>query len=161
MVDVSQLMADWCKALASFDVSKGSEEVEKMLARLKVPGVDMQELVISQKDNLAALNAANLAALEGLRAVGEWQVKLLEATIHELSAASGKLAKVNSPQQVITTEAELAKKAFETAVREMRELARIVSKSNQKATDAIVKRIPESLDKIKNVLKLETPNGTS
>jgi hypothetical protein len=40
----------------------------------------------------------------------------------------------------------------------MRELADIVTKANQQATDAIVNRIPASLDEIKDVLKLP-PGG--
>jgi hypothetical protein len=36
----------------------------------------------------------------------------------------------------------------------MRGLAEIVIRANQQATDAIVKRIPESLEEIKDVLKI-------
>jgi phasin family protein len=161
MADVSQLLADWCKAIAGLDVSKGSEELENMLARLNVPGVDMEQLVLSQKDNLEALNAANLAAVEGLKAVGEWQVKILEETMRELSAAISRLGKINSPQQMVTTEADLVKKAFRTAVREMREIAKIVTAANQKATEAIVQRVPDSLDEIKVVLKIPPPPKAS
>ena len=49
---------------------------------------------------------------------------------------------------------ELAKKAFDTALRQMREIEQIVTDANRQATDAIVRRIPESLDEIKDVLKL-------
>ena len=59
---------------------------------------------------------------------------------------------------MIAAETDLAKKAFETAVSKMRELAEIVTKANQQATDAIVNRIPASLDEIKDVLKLP-PGG--
>ena len=50
---------------------------------------------------------------------------------------------------------ELAKRAFETAVKNMRELADIVNKANEEATRAIVERVPESLDEIKEVLKVK------
>jgi hypothetical protein len=36
----------------------------------------------------------------------------------------------------------------------MRELAQIVNNANQEATDAIVRRIPESLGEIRDVLKI-------
>jgi phasin family protein len=78
-----------------------------------------------------------------------------------LTAAASARAKVGTPQQMVATETELAKTAFETAVRLMRELAEIVTQANQKAADAIIKRIPESLEEIKDVLKIATPSSGS
>lgn len=160
MTDISKLMGDWLKSMSSLDVTKGTEQLLNLLAGLNVPGVNMDALVASQKDNLEALSAANRAAVEGVKAVGEWQVKILQETVQELTTAIGGLAKVGSPQQMIAAETELAKKAFETAVRKMRELSEIVAKANQQATDAIVNRIPESIEEIKDVLKLPPSPGT-
>jgi phasin family protein len=161
MAKTSQPMQDWGKALASLDLTKGSEELLNMLTRLDVPGVNMDALVASQRENLEALSAANRAAVEGSKAVGEWQGKILKETMQALTDAMSARAKVTTPQQMLTTEAELAKKAFETAVNAMRELADIVTKANQSAIDAIIRRVPESLDDIKGVLKLPTPPKTS
>lgn len=160
MTDVAKLVSDWGKVVAGMDVTKASEQLLNILAGLKVPGVDMDALVASQRDNLEALGAANRAALEGMKAVGEWQMRILQQTVQELSTCIKGLPSVGSPQQMVAAEADLAKKAFETAVREMRELAEILTRANQLATDAIVKRIPESLDEIKQVLKIPQLPGT-
>ena len=53
------------------------------MAGLKVPGVNMDALVASQRSNLEALSAANLAAMQGVKAVGEWQVKILQETMQQ------------------------------------------------------------------------------
>ena len=161
MAKPMQPMQDWGKTLASLDLTKGSEKLLNTLAGLNVPGVDMDALVASQRDNLEALGAANRAALEGAKAVGEWQARILQETMQALTAAASARAKVGTPQQMVATETELAKKAFETAVRSMRELAEIVTQANQKAADAIIKRIPESLDEIKDVLKIDTSSSGS
>ena len=154
MTDLSKLLSDWSKAISSMDVTKGSEELLNIMAGLKVPGLNMDALVASQRDNLEALSASNRAALAGMKAVGEWQVKILQETMQELTAAISGLTKGGSPQEIAAAETELARKAFETAVGEMRELADIVGKANQQATEAIAKRIPASLNEIKEVLKL-------
>jgi len=60
----------------------------------------------SQRDNLEALTAANRAAVEGIKAVTECQAKILQETMQALAAAMNARAKVTSPQQMITTEAE-------------------------------------------------------
>jgi len=157
MTDMSKQMGDWLRALSSLDPSKGSEQLLNALASLQVPGVNMDALVASQRDNLEALNAANRAAMEGVKAVGEWQLKILQETIQGMTPTVRGFAKAGSPQQLMAAETELAKKAFETAVSKMRELAEIVAKANQQATDAIVNRVPASLDEIRDVLKLPAP----
>jgi phasin family protein len=154
MTNANELLNDWAKAIAGLDLTKGSEALLSMAAKFPVPGIDMDVLVASQRDNLEALGASNRAALDGFKAVGEWQVKILRETMQELASAINGLAQVGSPQQLAAIETELAKKAFETAVRQMRELADIVTDANQQAADAIVKRIPESIEEIKDVLKL-------
>jgi phasin family protein len=156
MGDASQPLRDWGKAIASLDLTKGVEELLKVLAQLKVPGVDMDALVASQRDNLEALSASNRAAIEGMKAVAEWQKKVLQETITAITGAVGALAKSGSPQEMVVEQTELANKAFEVAVRQMRELSEIVTKANKEATEAIVKRIPESLDEIKDVLKMDS-----
>jgi phasin family protein len=158
MTDLSKQMNDWTKTMCSLDMTRGSEQLLNALAGLNLPGVNMDALVASQRDNLEALSASNRAAMEGIKAVAEWQVKILQETVQELTSALGGLAKVGSPQQMVAAETDLAKKAFETAVSKMRELADIVTKANQQATDAIVNRIPASLDEIKDVLKIP-PGG--
>lgn len=155
MANASQPLVDLSKLAASLDFTKGTEEVLKMLAGLKVPGVNMDALVASQRDNLEALGASNRAALEGMKAVAEWQAKILAETMQELTAAIEGLATKGSAQQMIATETELAEKAVETAVKRMQEFAEIVTNANKQATDAIVKRIPESLEEIRDALKFE------
>jgi phasin family protein len=146
---------DFSKFMAGLDLTKGADELIKMLAQYKVPGVNMDALVASQRDNLEALATANRAALEGMKAVAEWEVKILRETMEEITNAVGELAKAGSPKDVVAKQADLAKHAFQAAITNMRELAEIVNKAHQEATDAITERVTESLDEIKDVLKIE------
>ena len=114
----------------------------------------MDALVASQRENLEALSTANRAALEGVKAVGEWQARLLQETMHELRAAIDAVGKSGSAHEIVAAETDLARKALEKAVGEMRELAEIVVKANQQATTAILQRIPASLNEIRDVLKV-------
>lgn len=143
------------KSLMDLDMTKGAEKILDMFAQLKVPGVDMAMLVASQRDNLEAVAKANQAAMQGLKGVGEWQMKILKGTIDEITKAAGEMPKVHSPQDIVVEQTELAKRAFETAVNNMRELADILNKANEEATRVIVERVPESLDEIKDVLKVK------
>ena len=146
--------SDWTKANNGLDLTKGSDELLKLMTELQVPGIDMDALAASQRNNLEALNTANRAVLAGFKAVGEWQMWIMQETVQELAAAINDLARVGSPHELVVTETELTKKAIETAARQMRELAQIVNRANQEASDAIVRRIPESLGEIRDVLKI-------
>lgn len=154
MTDQFNFFGDWGKGLMGFDLTKGSDELLRFMAGLKVPGIDMDALVATQRDNLEALNAANQAALNGLKQASEWQMKILQETMQEMTSAMSGLAKVTTPQHLIEAETDLARKTFETMIRRMRELAEIVNSANEEATNAIARRIPETLEEIRDVLKV-------
>lgn len=153
MAKTPESLQDFAKSLIDLDVTKGAEQILNRLAELKVPGLDMDALVASQRDNLEAVSKANKAAMEGLKGVGEWQVTILKQAMEEISESAATVTKVRSPQDVVVEQTELAKRIFETAVKNMRELADILHKANEDATKVIVERVPESLDEMKEVLK--------
>lgn len=153
MAKTPDSLQDFAKSLIDLDVTKGAEQILNQLAELKVPGLDMDALVASQRDNLEAVTKANKAAMEGLKGLGEWQVKILKQAMEGISESAAAATKVRSPQDVVVEQTELAKRVFETAVKNMRELADILHKANEDATKVIVERVPESLDEMKEVLK--------
>jgi len=147
---------DFTKMMKDFDATKMVEEFSKMLKQYKLPGVDMDSLVASQKKNLEALTGANRVAFEGLQAIAKRQGEILQETMNETSKAMDQLSKAGSPQEVAAQQAQIAKSAFERALANMRELAEMVSKANQEATSTINSRISATLDEIKDMaLKLK------
>ena len=147
---------DITKMMSEFDPAKIADEFAKMASQYKIPGVDMDSLVQSQRKNLEALTAANRVAFEGVQAVAKRQAEILQETMNEAAGALDAVAKSGSPQEAAAKQAELVKGAFEKALANMRELAEMVSKSNTEATQAINARITETLDEIKDMaLKLK------
>lgn len=142
--DVSKLMKE-------FDPTKMVNEFSNMLKQYKLPNVDMDSLVASQKKNLEALTGANRVAFEGMQAVVKRQAEILQETMNEASKAVDQLSKAGSPQDLAAKQAELAKESFERALSNMRQLAEMVAKANQEATNTINARISTSLDEIKEL----------
>jgi phasin family protein len=137
---------------ANVDFSKF--DVSKMMGDLKIPGFDMQAAMESQRKNIEALTAANQAAVQGLQAVAQRQAEILSQAMSEVSAVAQQLASAGSnPQEMTAKQAELARKAFEQALANMRELAEMVSKSNTEAFSIINKRVTESLQELKGLVK--------
>ena len=89
MAKAPESLQDFAKSLVDLDVTKGAEQILDALAKMQVPGLDMAHLVASQRDNLEAVTSANKAAMEGMKGVGEWQMKILKQTVEEISKAAG------------------------------------------------------------------------
>ena len=153
-----QSFFDVTKLLKEFDPTKVVAEFSNTLKQYKLSGVDLDSLVASQKKNLEALTSANRVAFEGLQAVAKRQAEILQETMNEASKAVDQLSKTGSPPEIAAKQAELTKSAFERALANMRELAEMVSKANQDATNTVNARISASLDEIKEfALKLKQP----
>ena len=158
MVTGPQAFFDVSKLLKEFDPGKVVAEFSNALKQYKLPNVDLDSVVASQKKNVEALTSANRVAFEGLQAVARRQAEILQETMNEASKAVDALAKAGSPPEMAAKQAELTKNAFERALSNMRELAELVAKSNQDATNTVNSRIAASLDEIKDyALKLKQP----
>jgi phasin family protein len=136
-------MAKKLENLLEFDVTK-------FVGDLKVPGLDVESLINSQRKNVEALTEANKMAFEGVQAVFKRQVEILRQALEETAGVAKELVGSGSPQDKAIRQTELAKEAFERALSNARELAEILAKSNSQAFDLLNKRFGQVLDEIKD-----------
>jgi phasin family protein len=101
-------------------------------------------IVASQKKNVEALVAANRTAVEGMQSVMRRQAEILQETMSEMTKAFQNLGKgASSPQEPVADQADIARKVFETSLANMRELAEMVTKSQNEGTGS--RRVTTSL----------------
>lgn len=134
-----------------FDLGK-MMDFSRFAAEFKLPGVDMQAVMDSQRRNLEALGAANKRAIEGMQAVARRQSEIFRQMMEETQAAMRDFMAAASPEDKATRQTELAKSAFERAIANMREISDMVAQSNNETFDVINKRVAESLDEFKRAL---------
>ncbi len=134
-----------------FDAAKMFDPA-KLMNEFKMPGVNMEQVVASQRRNLEALTAANQLAVQGFQAVTKRQAEILKQTLEQTSQAMREVMAAGSPEDKAARQTELAKEAFERAIANMRELAEMVSKAQTEANEVITKRVTESLDEMKDLL---------
>ncbi|MBI1208922.1 MAG: phasin family protein [Azospirillum sp.] len=127
-------------------------DVSKMMAEFKMPGVDVDAIMASQRKNIEAVTAANQLAIEGMQAVVRRQAEILRQTMEETGAMLTEMMGAGSPEEKVTKQAELVKSAFEKALSNMKELAEMVAKSNSEAANVISKRVSDSLEELKTVM---------
>ena len=147
--DATKMVDEFAEAIK--DPTKMVDEVAKAIKQFSLPGVDVESLVASQKKNVEAVTSANQAAFQGLQAVAKRQAEILQEVMKEASTAVASLSKAGSPPDLVAKSAELAKGAFEHALANMQQLAELVTKASEEATNTINTRILASLDEIKDM----------
>src|SRR5512144_438982 len=131
--------------------AKFTEEITSKLKEYRLPGIEVDAVVASQRKNVEALANASHAAFESTQAVTKRQAEIFQETMNQTAKSFDALAKAGSPPEAAAKQAELAKEAFEKAIGNMRELAEMVTKAQQGAIDMISNRISQSLDEIKEM----------
>jgi phasin family protein len=126
-------------------------DFEKMMRDFKMPGVDYQAMMESQRRNIEVLTALNQQAVAGIQAVAQRQAEILQTLMGEATATAQQLAGA-SPEERAGKQAELTRVAFERAVVNMRELSEMVSKSQNEALETINARVSESLKEVQALI---------
>jgi phasin family protein len=127
-------------------------DLTKLLGDFKVPGIDFEAIVASQRKNIEAVTTANQLAVEGLQAVLRRQAEIIRQSIEEASSLVGDFTSVGAPEEKAAKQAELVKSTFEKALANVKELSELVAKSNAEAADILAKRVSESLDEVKSAI---------
>ncbi|HYE01134.1 MAG TPA: phasin family protein [Alphaproteobacteria bacterium] len=143
-----------------FDMTKF--DLTKMVGDFKVPGMDVEGLLAAQRRNVEAVTAANQLALEGLQAVARRQVEIVRGTMEEAASMMTQMMAAGTPEDKIAKQADLVKAAFEKALSNVKEIAEMVAKANGEAATVINKRVSESLEEVKGLLKQQqAANGAA
>jgi phasin family protein len=122
---------------------------KKLGEDMKVPSVDMQKIVDHHRKNLEALAASSKAAAEGATAVAARQKEIIEAAVKEIQAAAQNFKLPGSAQEMMAAQTEFTKKAMEAAVKNTRDMAELMQKSNAEAIRVIQDRMKESFVEIR------------
>lgn len=125
-------------------------DVTKYFGDFKLPGVDVEALVSSQRKNIEALTQANKTAFDGVQALFKRQAEIIRQAVEEGTLIAKELAEPGAPQDKVVRQTEIAKLAFERGLANARELTEIITKSNNEAADLLNKRFTQLLDEVKD-----------
>lgn len=134
-------------------------DVSRLIADMKVPGVDVDSIVSSQKKNIEALNAANKMVFDGFQTIVKRQAEILRQTVEDTSALSSRLTSVDSPGDHFVRQTELAKSALETNLANARELVEMMTKSQNEVLNLLSARVSQSMDEMKNMIEKSVKNA--
>jgi phasin family protein len=126
-------------------------DVGKAFSDFRVPGIDVEAVVASQRKNIEALTQANQLSVEGVQAVMRRQVEIARQTFEEISQMLRDSVQPNgSVEDRLAKQAEFSKQFLEKGISNARELTEIVSKANSEAFGVISKRWAEGLEEVRD-----------
>ena len=132
----------------------GLFDVTKIMGDFRVPGIDLEAAVATQRKNIEALTQANQLAVEGAQALMRRQVEITRQAMEDFSAMFRDLVQPNgSPEDRFAKQAEYSKHALEKGLSNAKELTELVTKANTEAFNVINKRVTESLDEVSDFAK--------
>ena len=126
-----------------------TEMFEKFGRDLNLPQVDVEKMLESQRKNLEALQKSAAASAAGASALIDKQRKNLEQALAEVARVAETYRAGAAPQDFMAKQTELARKSFDSALKNVEEAAEIVCKASDEAIEVLRKRIRESAEEIR------------
>jgi phasin family protein len=117
--------------------------------QLKIAPFDMTKIMEHQQKNLEAMTKSWQAMAGGANEIARKQREIFEAAVKDVTAMVQEYKPGGSPQDIMTKQAEFAKKAMEAAIANTRDIAELVQKSSAEAFKIVQDRMKESYEEIK------------
>lgn len=136
-------------------------EFEHFIKQMQVPGLDMEAMTEAYRKNLDVVAAVTRASNEGMQAVVRRQTEIVKETLEQIRVATSELAAAKDPAEAGNRQAEIARKAFEKAFANMKELAELMTKSNNESLEIIRTRMNEGLHELESILGKQSPAAKS
>ena len=103
------------------------DQIKAFGARLGLPKVDVDKLLEMNRKNFEALMRSASVAGEGAKALAEKQREIVHTAFNEASAMVKDFHPTGSPQEIVAKQSEYARKAFEVAMQNSRDLAELAT----------------------------------
>ena len=134
-----------------FDPSKFAEmfktaDMTKMFDVSAFKGMDAGALMDAQKKNMDAMMGAQQAAAAGYQDLFEKQIAIFQETMAAAQAQVAEMSKASNPADAAEKQAEMTRKAYETALANVTELAELAQKANTEAFTIMQDRIQATID---------------
>lgn len=117
---------------------------------LKMPSVDVDAILAHHKKNLEALEKSAKTGVAGASNLMNRQREMLQDALREITDMAQSYRAPGSPQEMMSKQADFARRSFETAVKNAGEVAELVKKSSSDSVDILRARIQEAMQEIRS-----------
>ncbi|WP_417409902.1 phasin family protein [Hoeflea sp.] len=123
---------------------------------MKLPSPDLEALVERHKKNLQALDTAAKTAGSGATEIASRQREMVQEALDEIAAMADKMKGGADPKEMMTAQADFARRSFETAIKNTSEIAGLAQKSSTEAFKVLQQNMQETLEEARKVMMGQT-----
>lgn len=116
---------------------------------LKLPSIDIERVLEHHRKNLEALQKSASATASGASSLMAKQRDMLQDTLREITDMAQSYKAPGNPQEMLSKQADFARKSFEAAVKNAGEVAEMVKKSGTESVEILRERIKEAMEEIR------------
>ena len=127
---------------ADFDFTKFAGE-------FKFPMIPVETIVETSRKNFAALTTASTAAVESIKTIAQRQGDMVRAAMEDFSKHGSDVLAAATVEEKAAKQIDFAKKSYELAVANAKELAELYSKGQAEAFATLSGRVSELSDEVK------------
>lgn len=124
-------------------------DIFETMRQFKMPGLDIEAMMARERSNMEALQQANQVAFDGMQAMANRQAEMLREAMEAWQQSARDAVGSGVSPESAKQSADLARKAFEQALANMRELAEMSAKTQREAYDIVRQRFEASLAELK------------
>ncbi|MEQ8858936.1 MAG: phasin family protein [Pseudomonadales bacterium] len=118
-------------------------DITRMLEQFRLPGLDPGALMENERRNIDAVREANQAVMAGWNRLAEKQAEIFQESMKQWQLAMQETVDGQPPTP--EQQAELARRGFEQALQNMRQMAEITADSQGKALEIMRERMEENI----------------
>ncbi|AZO46667.1 MAG: phasin family protein [Mesorhizobium sp.] len=117
---------------------------------LKMPNVDVEAIISHHRKNLEALEKSARAGAAGASSLLARQREMVQEALREITDLAQNYRAPGNPQELMTRQAEFARKSFETALKNAGEVAEMARKSGTESIEILRERIKDAMAEIRS-----------
>ena len=121
----------------------------KIAGEFKFPVVPVETFVETGRKNFAALTTMSTAAVESIKSIAQRQGDMFRAAMEDFSKHGSEVLAAATVEEKAAKQIEFAKKSYEAAIANTKELASLYSKGQTEAFEALSARVAELADEVK------------
>ncbi len=121
----------------------------KIAGEFKFPMVNVESAVETGRKNLAAMTTVSTAAAETIKTIATRQGDMFRAAMEDLSKHGSEVLAAATVEEKIAKQIDFAKKGYDLAVANTKELADLYTKSHTDAFETLSARVAELTEEVK------------
>ena len=121
----------------------------KIAGEFKVPTMNVETFVETGRKNFAAVTTVSTAAVESFKAIAQRQGDMVRSAMEDFSKYGSDVMSAATIEEKATKQIDFAKKSYELAVANTKELADLYTKSSTEAFETLSARVAELTEEVK------------